>query len=166
MGNIPARGIAQTSKTALNITNFHTLTRERDFGGHHVGALAGLSAERFNDGDFTASNQGYLGNEITELNGGSSTPQVSGKSSQSRLASYFGRVNYDYRGKYLAEASFRYDGSSASRTAGAGVSSLPFRQDGASAKSNSSKATTPFPTLSYAVPGASWAIRTFRCSAM
>lgn len=112
MGNIPARGITQTSKTALNITNFHTLTWERDFGGHHVGALAGLSAERFNDGDFTASNQGYLGNDITELNGGSSTPQVNGKSAHSRLASYFGRASYDYRGKYLAEASFRYDGSS------------------------------------------------------
>ncbi|RPD39359.1 SusC/RagA family TonB-linked outer membrane protein [Chitinophaga barathri] len=112
MGNIPARGISQTSRDGVNITNFHTLTYEKQLGRHHLGGLAGFSVERFNDGDFTASNQGYLGNEITELNGGSTTPQVSGKSSLSKLASYFGRVNYDYNGKYLAEASFRYDGSS------------------------------------------------------
>ncbi|MGX5819320.1 SusC/RagA family TonB-linked outer membrane protein [Chitinophaga lutea] len=112
MGNIPARGISQTSRDATAITNFHTLTWDRQFGRHHLGALAGLSAERFTDADFNAANQGYLGNEITELNGGSASPQVNGKSSQSRLASYFGRASYDFGGKYLAEVSFRYDGSS------------------------------------------------------
>ncbi|MRG45523.1 SusC/RagA family TonB-linked outer membrane protein [Chitinophaga sp. SYP-B3965] len=112
MGNIPARGITQTSRDGINLTNFHTLSYDKQLGKHHLGALAGFSVERFNDADFTASNQGYLGNEITELNGGSNTPAVNGKSSQSRLVSYFGRVNYDYNGKYLAEASFRYDGSS------------------------------------------------------
>lgn len=112
MGNIPARGISQTSRDGVSLTNFHTLSYDKQLGKHHLGALAGFSVERFDDADFTASNQGYLGNEITELNGGSTTPQVSGKSSLSKLASYFGRVNYDYNGKYLAEASFRYDGSS------------------------------------------------------
>lgn len=112
MGNIPARGITQSSRDIINLTNFHTLTYDKQLAQHHIGALAGFSVERFNDGDFSAANQGYLGNEITELNGGSSSPLVTGKSSQSRLVSYFGRLNYDYAGKYLAEASFRYDGSS------------------------------------------------------
>ncbi|CAL1518902.1 TonB-dependent receptor [Chitinophaga sp. MM2321] len=112
MGNIPARGITQSSKDSINITNYHTLNYDKQLGKHHLGGLLGFSVESFSGSDFTASNQGYLGNEITELNGGSTSPQVNGKSAQSKLVSYFGRFNYDYAGKYLAEASFRYDGSS------------------------------------------------------
>ena len=35
----------------------------------------------------------------------------SGSSGKSAYAAYVGRLNYAYANKYLAEASFRYDGS-------------------------------------------------------
>lgn len=112
MGNIPARGVRQISRDSISITNFHTLTWDREWGPHHTAALLGFSVETFTGNRFSASNQGYLDNSLTELDAGSNTPLVSGTSGKSRLLSYFGRINYDYAGKYLLEANFRYDGSS------------------------------------------------------
>lgn len=112
MGNIPARGVRQIATDGVSLTNFHTLNFVRQFGDHGINALAGFSIERFDDANFDAYNQGYLGNELTELDAGSTAPEVGGTSSQSRLQSYFGRVNYSYRDKYIVEANMRYDGSS------------------------------------------------------
>jgi TonB-linked SusC/RagA family outer membrane protein len=112
MGNIPARGVKQIATEGVNLTNFHTLNFTRQFGDHSVNALAGFSMERFDDSDFDAYNQGYLGNELNELDAGSTAPAVGGTSSQSRLQSYFGRINYSFRDKYIFEANVRYDGSS------------------------------------------------------
>ncbi|PSR57218.1 TonB-dependent receptor [Adhaeribacter arboris] len=112
IGNTPLRGIRQISQNNINLTNFHTLNWEQTFNQHTLTALGGFSVETFNNGDFSAYNQGYLGNDLTELNAGSTSPQVTGTSGQSKLLSYFGRVNYNYAEKYLLEANFRYDGSS------------------------------------------------------
>jgi TonB-linked SusC/RagA family outer membrane protein len=112
IGNTPLRGINQVSTNAINLTNFHTLNWDKRFGNHGLGALGGFSVESFNDGNFSAYNQGYLGNALSELNAGSTSPQVTGTSGQSRLLSYFGRINYDFDEKYLFEVNFRYDGSS------------------------------------------------------
>lgn len=113
MGNIPARGVRQSSTESINLTNFHTLTWDKEVApGHTVGALGGFSLETFDDANFLAANQGYLGNDLTELNAGSTNPQVGGASTASRLMSYFGRGTYNFRERYLLEASFRYDGSS------------------------------------------------------
>ena len=38
--------------------------------------------------------------------------EVGGGQSEYALAGFFGRVNYDYKGRYLFEASGRYDGTS------------------------------------------------------
>lgn len=112
IGNTPARGIRQISQNNINITNFHTLNWEGNLDKHHFGVLAGFSLERFDDGNFSAYNEGYLGNDLTELNAGSTSPQVTGTAGASRLQSHFGRFNYNYNEKYLFEANFRYDGSS------------------------------------------------------
>jgi TonB-linked SusC/RagA family outer membrane protein len=50
---------------------------------------------------------------LMELDAGSQDGQsVSGTSYEWALQSFFGRMNYNYKGKYLAEVNFRYDGSS------------------------------------------------------
>jgi TonB-linked SusC/RagA family outer membrane protein len=112
MGNIPARGIRDIATNAINLTNFHTLTYDHVFNNHSISALGGFSLESFTNGSLTGYNQGYLGNDLTELNAGSTSPSVSGTSQTSRLASYFGRIHYSYKEKYLLESNFRYDGSS------------------------------------------------------
>ena len=96
MGNIPARGVIQKNFTNLNLTNFHTLNWNKSIGVNELSALLGFSLESFENSNFSAQNQGYLGNELTELSAGSTNPLVSGTSAKSSLMSYFGRVNYSF----------------------------------------------------------------------
>src|SRR5690606_17587798 len=56
--------------------------------------------------------EGYFDNTLTDLTAGSINPRNSGSETRDKLASYFGRVNYNFDEKYLLEATFRYDGSS------------------------------------------------------
>ncbi|OOQ57910.1 TonB-dependent receptor [Mucilaginibacter pedocola] len=107
------RGTRQTNPGSLNTTLFNTLNWEGNIGDkHNLKALAGYSRESFSNRSFFARNEGYLGNTLYELNAGSSNPAVGGTSASSKLSSFFGRLNYIFNEKYLAEANFRYDGSS------------------------------------------------------
>jgi len=112
-GNPANRGLRKTSSGALNTTLFQTLNWNQLFAEkHQVSALLGYSREHFSDGNFYAQNEGYLGNDLYELNAGSANPVVGGTSTAAKMISYFGRLNYNYKEKYLVEANFRYDGSS------------------------------------------------------
>ncbi len=79
---------------------------------HNISAMLGQSYEKYSRRTTTARIEGFFDNTLTDLNAGSLNPKVSGGSSTDILASYFGRLGYDYQEKYLLEATFRYDGSS------------------------------------------------------
>lgn len=97
----------------LAVTIFNTLSWNKTFNDiHDVKALLGYSYESDSKSWFSGKNEGYLGNELHELNAGSNNAVVAGTSSKSVLMSYFGRVNYGFKDRYLFEANFRYDGSS------------------------------------------------------
>jgi TonB-linked SusC/RagA family outer membrane protein len=97
----------------FNITLFHTLNWEGSFNEiHNFSGLVGSSYEQFDSRFFDATIEGFLGNNLHELNAGSTNPSVSGTSSKNVLIGAFGRLNYNYQQKYLFEANFRYDGSS------------------------------------------------------
>ena len=51
-----------------------------------------------------------------DINGNPITPTVKGSSDHWATAGFFGRINYDYEGKYLAEVNLRYDGTSRFRS--------------------------------------------------
>lgn len=107
------RGTRKTNGGELNTTIFNTLNWAGTFNqDHNISVLLGTSSESFKTNNFWAQNEGYLGNDLFELNAGSNNPAVSSTSSSSRLTSYFGRLGYNFREKYLFEANFRYDGSS------------------------------------------------------
>ncbi len=107
------RGVDQRDDESFNLTIFNTLNWEKSYDDlSELKFLLGTSYENAKDTYFTAANEGYLSNDLYELNAGSTNPQVSGTTTQSRLISYFGRANAVLKGKYLFEANFRYDGSS------------------------------------------------------
>ena len=57
--------------------------------------------------------QNYSSSTTTDINAGLPEDQsVSGNTSSWSLQSFFGRLGYDYKGKYLVEGNLRYDGSS------------------------------------------------------
>jgi len=97
----------------LNTSFFQTLNWTKTLADKHdVNLLLGFSMESFFSSNFNAYVEGFLGNELTELNAGTLNKNLGGTSSLSKLMSYFGRANYMYANKYLFEFNFRYDGSS------------------------------------------------------
>jgi TonB-linked SusC/RagA family outer membrane protein len=94
----------------------NTITYDRVIADkHHFTLLLGQSAQQFDYFYLGGSRIGYPNNALTLLDNGPVNTQTTnnGGNGQSRLASYFGRFNYDYAGKYLLSAVARYDGSSA-----------------------------------------------------
>lgn len=89
------------------------LNFDKTFGQHTLKALAGFQWESGTDDYIDASRDTFIFPQYPKLNaGGSDNQKASGSGSEYALASFFGRINYDYQGKYLFEANVRYDGSS------------------------------------------------------
>lgn len=116
-------GITQASQSSDNRTAIgseNTLTYTTKFGGgHHLDALIGMSALKTHEEYLYASNKNLLydGFDYAWLNNASGTATsgtmgMSGYPTDDALLSYFGRVNYNYKGTYLASVILRSDGSS------------------------------------------------------
>ena len=98
-------GLSHDFKALLNF--------DKAFGQHNLKALAGFQWESGTDDYIDASRDTFIFPQYPKLNaGGSDNQKASGSGSEYALASFFGRINYDYQGKYLFEANVRYDGSS------------------------------------------------------
>ncbi|KKW30567.1 MAG: TonB-dependent receptor plug, partial [Parcubacteria group bacterium GW2011_GWC2_52_8c] len=107
------RNVERTSNSNLNTSFFQTLNWTKKLADiHDINLLLGFSMEAFDNSNFNGYIEGFLGNELSELNAGTINKDVGGTSSDSRLMSYFGRSNYSFDDKYLFEFNSRYDGSS------------------------------------------------------
>ena len=93
-------------------------TYEDTFGGHHLTAVAGGNYETQYSQYLEAIAYYLISDTLNDLSlagtdaDGSSKQYIDGEQSEYALMGYFGRVNYDYKGRYLLELSGRYDGSS------------------------------------------------------
>lgn len=87
------------------------LNYKREFGDHGLDATAGYSYQRFEFDNFSNNVERILNTDGT-LNEDASIDQTFIDKSQNVLLSYFGRVNYDYKNKYLLTATLRADASS------------------------------------------------------
>lgn len=95
----------------------NTITYEHDFGENHVTFLLGTSAQANSASGVTGTYQGIPVNSFNQASMNFSVPTVNriagGYENQPyALNSYFGRVNYNYQGKYLITGILRVDGSS------------------------------------------------------
>jgi TonB-linked SusC/RagA family outer membrane protein len=94
-------------------TQENLLTYTKSFGEHNLGltALQSTAEQNYEFNSLAAANLPYESAEWYNLGLGTVTG-YSSQYAQYRLLSYMGRVNYSYRGKYLFQASMRWDGSS------------------------------------------------------
>jgi hypothetical protein len=105
--------LSQAYNQRYQLTYQASLDYAKEFGNSHVTALALFEAKGNNTIDIAVSRRNY-NLLIDEINMGSSTLSdmtTSGTSSDARQVGFLYRVTYDYAGKYLFEASGRYDGS-------------------------------------------------------
>lgn len=80
---------------------------------HNFIFLGGFHSEYYHYKYTYAYRENFPSNNLSDLNGGSTAGMKNeGYTRELAMLSWFGRLNYDYAGKYLFEANFRYDGSS------------------------------------------------------
>ena len=89
------------------------LTYDKNIGKHGINAVAGGSYILNDEFVLNGSGSGASTDLIPTLNATADTTQrTSSTMTQEAMLSYFGRINYNYNGKYLASVSLRADGSS------------------------------------------------------
>ena len=87
---------------------------DRTFDVHHVGAMLGYEQEETKGHFLEAYRSDYISTSLPEIFAGSSDKNKhnnDGSSTQTARQNIFGRLSYDYAGKYLAQFTFRRDGS-------------------------------------------------------
>lgn len=145
---------------AINYTFYNTLSWGKSFGGNHnFNVMVGTEYKRYDGKNFQAKKRDYFNNQLTALSVGSTMEDISGGSSLELLFSYFGRITYDYKEKYLIDVTARYDGSSKFAKGNDGPSSPPCRSDGASTRRISCRTSGRSTCSSSAARSARWATR-------
>ena len=107
------------NSSSTRTTNYlieNTLSFNKTFDKHNLSAVLGQSYQDTQYRDEGAGSQNLVhtagGYYLTNVSSGTTVSSATGTNTQSRLLSYFGRVNYDFDGRYLVQATVRRDGSS------------------------------------------------------
>lgn len=114
---------SDTGQISLNdwATRYSTITLngrigyERTFNDtHKVNAFVAYEQSKYNYHTLSGYRTNFLSNTLMDLFAGSNVPadkDNNGSSDATARVNFFGRVNYSYKDKYLAEFTMRYDGS-------------------------------------------------------
>jgi TonB-linked SusC/RagA family outer membrane protein len=90
-----------------------TLNYSKEFkGGHNLEVLIGMEAYKYNYQSSNASGSTFANDIVQTLNAAGLPTAVTSFKTQNSTKSYFARVEYNYKDKYLLNASIRRDGSS------------------------------------------------------
>jgi TonB-linked SusC/RagA family outer membrane protein len=86
---------------------------DQSFGDHRITTFVGYDQTQRDWNEIRAVREGFYANTLQEINAGDNSRRENfGTSEAWRLRSGFGRLSYNYAGKYLLEGNARYDGSS------------------------------------------------------
>jgi TonB-linked SusC/RagA family outer membrane protein len=105
--------VKDENNAASYLTQQLLMDYTRSFGKHNFKILGGYSQEQDKVNYDAAYRKGMLNSLLNDVDAAYSDGQVAnGYTAELALQSVFGRLNYDYDGKYLLEANLRYDGTS------------------------------------------------------
>lgn len=104
--------VSNNRESFWSLENYFTYNKK--FGDHDINAIAGLSWQEDNFVFLSAASQNFSSDFFQYNNIGAGSQQNPGGSGASRFSfnSYFGRVNYNFKNKYLLTVTGRADGSS------------------------------------------------------
>lgn len=107
-----------TAPSARNISNDYfswlsenTLTYQYKIEEHTFDFLAGYTAQKYSNNSRTINGTGFANDNVPWISGASTTTGSTNNNAWD-VASMLGRINYDYKGRYLLSATIRRDGSS------------------------------------------------------
>lgn len=116
-GRMPLATIQNTNGTSYRIANSLTYDKKKIRDYHNFTAMVAQEIS-VNKSQSILSSARYFPQHVTKENAlsmmqlGKADPIVTSDPPGSKVASFFGRLNYDYDGRYLAAFTFRADGSS------------------------------------------------------
>lgn len=126
----------ETHKNQADMTEL-TIQYNKVFkGGHSLNALAGYSWNKNNNQEAFMDNYNFPTDDYSYNNMAAGTALKEGKATEKsyqeeyKLVGYFGRINYNYQGRYYLSASIRHEGSSNLEPITSGEHSLPCQSDG------------------------------------
>ena len=102
----------------LHSANLYATYSDTFADAHHLKVMAGGQFESYYHKKLTATGYDLMSIELNDQNlvsadeDGNKRTTTAGGQSEYALLGFFGRINYDYKGKYLLELSARYDGTS------------------------------------------------------
>lgn len=120
----------QLKENYMNINAYTEYSHSLE-SGHNFKGMVGFQAEQLKKTEFGLQRDGIIVPGQPEVDittgqdyyGNTITPSTNGARYAWSTAGFFGRINYDYQGKYLAEVNLRYDGTSRFRKNNAGTGS-------------------------------------------
>lgn len=105
-------GLSQAQANVTQLTLNGRVGYERQFGVHTVSGFLAYEQSTYRSDNFQAFRNGFISTAIDQLFAGSEAgAQANGTAFESARQNYFGRVQYNYRDRYLLEVQGRYDGS-------------------------------------------------------
>ncbi len=105
VSNSTTRGDSFTWETTLNY--------KKSFGDHNVAVMGSFSLEEYNYTGFYARRYDVSNNNIESLNGATGDQIASSyNETENKMVGMIGRVQYDWKSRYLFSANIRRDGSS------------------------------------------------------
>jgi len=84
----------------------------KQLGDHQIGATVGFNQETTGYKRIGGTHNNLLSEDLNDFALGTGQMQLLGNANTWALRGFFGRLNYNYKGKYLLEVNGRYDGTS------------------------------------------------------
>lgn len=92
-------------------TNIYT-DYSRTINGHYFKVMAGFNSELYKTSDLTGSGMNLTSSDVPYLSQVQEDLSLDGGRDHTATAGFFGRINYNWKERYMLEANLRYDGSS------------------------------------------------------
>jgi TonB-dependent starch-binding outer membrane protein SusC len=103
------QGLENDKNTLINLR----VKYDKRFGNNYLNTFIAVEQSQGNSLDFSAFRRDFISSQLDELFAGSlSNQQTDGTASEEGRKNIFGRIHYDFKGKYLVDFNYRYDGSS------------------------------------------------------
>lgn len=104
--------LAEDYSRSIRKLGIISVNYDRQFGDHNLGLFAGFEQVSDDDNWFGAFRKYYISDVVQTLDAGADAEKNNwGSMRIYARKSWIGRLNYNYKGKYLAEFVFRRDGS-------------------------------------------------------
>ena len=103
-----------SNSESLDYTLDNQISYNKSFGSHHLNAtfINSIYSTRYENVTAAAEKLPYKSYWYNIYSGTLRASDCSSSYSETKMLSFAGRANYDFKGKYLATATIRYDGSS------------------------------------------------------